>query len=639
MPNNEQNLGNNVTIGKKRERIIWILAYAATLILTLLPFFQIGFTNNDDFQYYNSAQDTWKDWLKNHDAYAHNAGRFYFLITKFFYYVPYLVDNFVYTKFIQYISLIVCYLIFTYLIYRIFKSWRMGALTLLLLIFNTNMGYYVGFNPPTAYPFYFPFSFIIFISGIIIFINYTEEGGYWRVLLSSVLFFISCLFYENYLVFTLLFGCYIIIRNGQRFGFLRLWKNKMFYKEALPFATALMLYVVCYYGYRYYIVHVLGITTLYSGTTVGDINMANFFTLINDLTFYNLPGKIYLFGGTRTLLRDNSQLIIGHDNSIWFMLTHASPIIYINAFLQFIILWFIIHKSDFEKISWKAIFVGMITAIVFALSANVLIAITEKYNSEWAGWIKAYVTSFFSYFGVMVAIALLMVAILKLLHTRILHSIACAICCIALFGFSVFNQYINEHLGRAWGKSQTRFTLLQYIHNEGFFDKIPEKSLIYTEQLLHTSDHISSICDDTDNFDKLIMRYAHQKEYHFAYNIKDLQNLSAKFPDAPIYFIQTTGTKKYNELMMVFSHISHFDTLQCTADTADIFYYSPTKEYLLMYGTNAQTDSACMKAVTVISCNKHRRATHVALQEDGLNPLGFNISNIIIPTTDTLWLP
>lgn len=626
----------------KREKILWILAYSVTLILTLLPFFQVGITNGDDFQYYNTAQADWQYWMQDAKNMAQDSGRFYFLITRFFYYIPYLIDSFGWTKFVQYFSLTVCYLFFSYLIYRIFKSWRLGSLTLLLLIFNTNMGYYLGFNPPTAYPFYFPFSFVIFICGILVFINYTEKNGYWRVLLSAILLFISYLFYENYLVFTLIFGCYILIRNWRRSGFFALWKSKTFYKEAVPYAVALILYVACYYGYRYYLSHVLGITSYYIGATVeGHINMYNFFKVMNNLTFYNLPGKIYSFGETKTLIEENSQLITGHEKSIWFMLTHAPAIAYINALVQCAILWFLIHKSDFEKISWKALLIGFLTAIIFALSANVLIAITEKYNTEWADWLMVYVTSFFSYFGIMLCIALVIAATLKLLQMPFLRSIICVLWCVTLFGFSVFNYYVNDHLGRAWGKSQNRITMLRIIKNYGLFDKIPENALIYNEQLLHTSDHSFSVCHDTFNFEKLIMHYAHQKKFHFAQNMKDLQQQAVEFPDVPIYFIQATEGQKYGDLMMVFTHISNLDTLNIlnsTADTADIFYYSPTKDYLLLYGANGQSDSACLKAVTVISCNKHRKVTHVNLQENGMNPLRYSISSLGIPTTDTLFL-
>ena len=93
---------------------------------------------------------------------------------------------------------------------------------------------------------------------------------------------------------------------------------------------------------------------------------------------------------------------------------------------------------------------------------------------------------------------------------------------------------------------------------------------------------------------------------------------------------------------MAFSHITHLDTcniLHTVADEADIYYYSPTKDYVLFYNINSGTDSVQTKAVNVFSCNKHPKITHVNIQEPGLDPLGFSISNMIIPTSDTIWLP
>ncbi len=627
----------------KREKLLWILAYSVTLVLTLLPFFQVGFTTGDDFQYYNTAQADWQYWKQDAKVYAQNAGRFYFLITKIFYYIPYLVDSFGWTKFVQYFSLTVCYLLFSYLVYRIFKSWRLGALTLLLLIFNTNMGYYIGGNPPTSYPFYFPFSLIIFLCGILLFVNYTEKNGYWRVLLSAALFFVSYLFYENYLVFTLIFGGYIFFRNWRRSGFFALWKSKTFYKEAVPFAVVLILYVTCYYGYRYYLAHVVGIDSFYIGATVTKhFSLPRFLKVVSNLTFYNLPGKIYTFGETKGLIVENSQILSGHHNSVWFMLTHAPAIAYVNAMVQCAILWFLLRESDFDKISWKALLIGILTALVFALSANVLIAITEKYNTEWANWLMVYVTSFFSYFGVMLAIALTIAATLKLLRTPVPRGIACVLWVAALFGFSVFNYYINDHLGRAWGKSQNRVTMLRLMRDSGIFDQIPENALIYNEQLLHTSDHSFTVCHDTFNFEKLIMRYAHQKKFHFAQTLDDLREQAVELPETPVYFIQATESQKHGDLMIALSHIANLDTcnvLLSTADAADVFYYSPTKDYVLFYGTGGQGGPAALNAVTVISCDKQRKVSHATLREEGLDPLGFSISHMGIPTRDTLLLP
>ena len=286
----------------KREKIFWILAYASTAILTLLPFFLVGVTTADDFEYYNTAQGNWNQWMEDAEFYAHRSGRFYFLFTKFFYLIPYLIDSFGWTKFVQYFTLNLSYILFAYLIYRIFKSSRLSMLTLLLLIFNMGVGY--GWhNPPVSYPFYFPFSLIIFLCGILVFINYTEKKGYWRVIVSAVLLFLSFLFYEDYLVFALLFCCYILIRNWQNSGFKKLWKSKDFYKELVPYAVALILYMICYIGYRYYLVHILGNTTLYDGASVSShFSLKNFFKILYKLTIYNLPGRIYSFGATKCLI-------------------------------------------------------------------------------------------------------------------------------------------------------------------------------------------------------------------------------------------------------------------------------------------------------------------------------------------------
>ncbi len=265
----------------KQEKFIWILAYSVTAIITLLPFFQVGFTNCDDFQYYNAAHCGWRYWLTDANIYAQCAGRFYFLLTKYFYYIPYLLDSFAWTKAVQYLPLIGCYLFFSYIIYRIFKSQRIGALTFLLLIFSMSVGH-ESFSLPTAFPFYFPFSFLIFLSGILLFINYTENNGYWRILVSALLLFISYLFYENYLVFTLLFCCYILIRNWRQSGFIQTLKSKSFYREIVPYIAVIALYMVCYLGYRLYLTRTIDDIHLYDGATIAHhFSLANFFTILS----------------------------------------------------------------------------------------------------------------------------------------------------------------------------------------------------------------------------------------------------------------------------------------------------------------------------------------------------------------------
>jgi hypothetical protein len=627
---------------ERREKLYYALAYTAAIILILLPFFLVGIANDDDLHFFITAHRGVDYWKYDAAIYAQGQGRFYYMITKFFYYIPYLFDNFAWTKFVQYASLCVCYLMFAYLVSRIFHSRKLGALSLLLLVFNTRIGAGSGYSIPIGYPFYFTFSLIVFLSGILLFIDFTEKGKSWRVLLSAGLFFASFLFYENYLVFALLFIGFVFVWNWKRLGFSNLWKTKSFYMELVPYVAAISLFLACYFGYRYYLVHVLDLDLQYSGAKLAtDLNKGAFFKLLGNLTFYNLPGWIYTLPKTKFFVAENSLLFGGHCDSVWFMLTHATAVAYVTALVISGILWFLLKRYDFAKISWKAVILGILVALVFAISANVLIAATEKYNSEWGALsLEAYVTSFFSYFGIMLTIALLMVATLKISQSAVLQKALCVCWCVALFCCSVVNYYVNDHLSRAWIKSENRITMLRLINEEGFFNSLPDNALIYTEPLHHTSEHAWIVSKQHSNMEAFITILAgDSKKLNFAKNQDDLRQLVVEYPEAPVYLLQAAESKKFCELMLCFSHISHLDTTDLalsTADCSDIFYYSPTKEYVLFYGVNAHTDSAEVKATSVISTDKRQKAVHATLNEQGMDPFGFSISNLCIPTKDTI---
>ena len=147
--------------------------------------------------------------------------------------------------------------------------------------------------------------------------------------------------------------------------------------------------------------------------------------------------------------------------------------------------------------------------------------------------------------------------------------------------------------------------------------------------------------DNTKDFEDHIKLRA-GKKFNFTRNQQKLFDNLTTNPDAPIYFIQSTETQKNNEFLIVFSHICHVDStniLKSLADEADVFYYSPTKNYTLFYTLDFLTDSVRTKSININHGNPHHKVTHVHLQEKGLSPFNFNISNMITPSSDTLWLP
>ncbi len=624
----------------KREKAFWFLAYTATAVLTLLPFLQVGFTTADDFHYYNVARYGLNAIYVDAQYFAQYAGRFYFLITRYLYYTPYLIDSFVWTKFVQYSSLLICYLLFAYVIYRIFHSSKLGLLTLLLLLSFPLIG--TGWHyPPAAYPFYFSFSFTLFLAGFLLYINYAERKGYWRIIVSAMLFFLSFLFYEEYLVFALLFCLGIFCYHWRKSGFANMLKDKPLYQELIPYALALIIYTICYMAYRYFLNHHLGYNNPYSGNAFANqVDVGNFFQIMHNCTFYALPCRNYGLDETRELMAANSPLISGHYNNLGYILTHAPAIAYVNALIQCGILWFLTQKDYFKKISWTTIIVGIVAAIIFAYSAHFLIAISEKYNTEWF-FMQGYITSFYSYFGIMLTIALLLTALLKVCRTSHFTLIARLLCCILFFAGSVLSYYMNDLTSKEWEKSQNRVTAIQLIAEKKGFDNIPENALIYDEQLHNTSETALSICNGSLDFEDLIMKLT-ERHYNFSPLRENFLQQYAETPDNPLYFVQATESKKQGELLMAFSHITQMDTcniLNSQADEADIYYYSPSKNYVLFYNLYTGTDSAQTKAVTVLSSDRHEKLTQVHIHEAGLNPFGFSISNMITATTDTIRIP
>jgi hypothetical protein len=210
-----------------QRKFVWFL-FILTIIISLSPFFKIGFTTADDLENYMSyLNGTLAEVAKLN---AFHAGRFYFLITKPIYSLPYIGDSFVLTKIIQNLSLLLSYFLFSVLIKKVFKSRELAYIMFLLLILATpvSSNYFLPF---IAYPFYFTFSFSLVLISVLLFIKYIDSGKYKFVIFSSVSFFISILFYETYLIFLMLMCLYILFRNiSITKGFNKLVRSKIFYK-------------------------------------------------------------------------------------------------------------------------------------------------------------------------------------------------------------------------------------------------------------------------------------------------------------------------------------------------------------------------------------------------------------------------
>lgn len=613
----------------KKHRVKWLLALglAVITVLTLIPFFGIGFATDDDFQYFITARQSWQRWLYDAKVYAIGAGRFYFLITKYFYYVPYLVDSFVYTKVVQYVLLTSCYFVFVYLVYRLFHSQRLALLTLLLIVFNTAVTPQDYFIPNINYPFYFSFSSIVFMLAVIVWLDYTEKGGYWRVVVSALLCLVAYLFYETYLLFSIVFFAAIGIRQWRLRGFGTMWRQRDFWREVLPFASAAVIYLLCYVGYRGYVRAVYPEFSFYDGARFDAtrFSLGNFFRVCERCTRIALPCQTYFYN--KRLISENSLLLGGHRRGLFHIFMQASVVVWINAVLQTALLWSLSGGKTLTRLSWRRIIVGGVVALGVAFFAHTLIAITPKYNIEWAEWIRGYVTSFYSLLALMLVFALAVAASLKAVRSGGWHRFIRILWCVVFFSLSMVMGYSNQHIGREWKKSRNRLVAIDKMADMGFFDTLPDNALLYTRSL-HNTPGIGFGPDVSQRDMEGYINLRAGRNFYALTDWTDIERYKAKDPDAPVFFFHAVAAQKTGDIVIAVSQIdegSLSDTVALTTSRTDVFYLSPAKRYTVFYRA---ADGLCSESFD--AGNTRQRLTHLELQAAGIVPTSILISNMCI---------
>lgn len=625
---------NNTLYSKKiPEQLPYIFLLLLTIAITLIPFFRIGFSTGDDLAYYmlRLNGNLWEDALYT----AKFAGRFYFLITKPLYAVPYIFDNFYYTKFVQYGTLLLSYILFSLVIRKIFKSKNFALITFLLLILATPVSS-IFHMPFISYPFYFTFSFSLLLASLLSFLHYTENAKKGYLVFSVVSFAIGLLFYETYLIFLGVMVFYIFIRNLRLYGIKKMWRTKRFYSEIVPFVLVALIYVSVYFLFRWY--HNLHADLIYDGSRLApNFSFKNFLTILfnNNISIY--PAAIYYLHPSE--IAQNSLLLSGHVNSLGSIIVHAGPMVLINALIQCFLFAAIFFKMEWT-ITWKKIGITLPLAFLLSLSSHMLIGIADKYNASWYAWMFGYVTSYFSYFPVMLICAFVFYGVIKIFRGRLISkSIVIMLSAGVIFVISVVTGYTNDHLSRDYRHSQNKFLMMEELISNGTFDTLPDYSVIYAADLHKTASVLGAdICGNNLNWSDYVYHKSGKKLNFFVD-----KNAAGAFirqnPDKEVYTIRKAEKLKNEPILMVLSklNIPLHDSLpdsdimaRATCNQFTALYYSPVKEFTLGYyladsipfsyvSVNSDTLPAApgINTFLVRSTNRREKITSARFETDG----------------------
>jgi hypothetical protein len=554
------------------------------VVLTLTPFFKIGFTTSDDVEYYLSVLEN--NVFRDAKMYAEHSGRFYFLITKPLYHVPYLIDNFYFTKIIQYSFLLLSFTLFTIVIKKIFKEKEFALLSFLLLFafLTVTSNYHI---PIIAYPFYFTLSFSILLLSILRLIKYFERNKNQYLVQAVILFAIALLFYETYLIFLFLLCVFILIRNIVKHKS-SLFKSKGFYKEIIPFVGIAILYLIVYFGYRQMLA-TDGKEFYHGSSFSNEISLNNVFKIL--VNYNNIAIPRFAYNIHQPIIETNSILATGHQKGFLYMLTNADIYIVVNTIIQcfVFVLLFIRIKNN---ISWKKVGLGSLIAVIVMFSVHLLLALSAKYNSPyWLGG-NGYVTTFYSYFMLILVTLLFMYSIVKLsFRINWLKNIFIGVFTLLIFYLSIVIGYSNYYISRDWQRSQRQFQVMDELCKRGAFDKVPENSIVYASDLYKTSTTGNDLY--TQSFSWSIYVYDKiGKKIEFCEDQEAFINKVNHSPNKEIFYMSKYEAPKYSDALYVLTNVDknsidfyNQDDMfnSAKADFADAYFYSAYKEFFFEF--------------------------------------------------------
>ena len=567
-------------------KLIWFL-FAITIVITLAPFFKVGITSADDLGNYTRYLDGTvfsSSWI-----FARDAGRFYFIITIPIYSLPYVGDSFIFTKIIQNLFLLLSYAMAAILIKKFFNSREIALLFFLVLLMATpiSANYHIPF---IAYPFYFTFSFALLISAVLLFIKYTETNKYKFLIFSAIIFFISLLFYETYLLFLLFFCIWLFVRNIKLSGgFKNFFKSKTTYKEIVPFASAGLLYVILYFGFRMLLKNE---GEIYSGSSFAqNFSWKNFLTVLYELTHTVFP--LHIFKLNHIYI---NQLELSYNSSATSFIsilknTDLSTIVNIAVQLAIFIYLFLRLKniSGYKKLG-----LGILFSLLFAFLSHSVLAMAEKYNTVDAATIKGYVTSYYSYFGIWLAILLFAIIIYKLVKKNKYLKYTTIVLFSAAFAYvSIVNSYSNRVMARGWEQSQIRFSAINEMIEKEAFKDCPYGSLIYSPDM-YWSDILGYVLVAQGFNWGTYVNIKSGTQLNIISSADRMIEAHYELPDAKIYRLVKIHTSIDNDVLFVLAEVDknsiNWDKgkdmfVDATCTRAKVYYYSKSNDFVVQFKT------------------------------------------------------
>ncbi len=568
---------NSDFVTKNKE--YFYLAFFIVALITFYPLFFTGFATADDFHFYLMTRRG----LVKEDAFhfATVAGRFYFYIVKPLYNLPYVFDNMVVVKIFHLVPLIFCFLLFARIIRMMTGSRELSWLFLLVFLMTMQISQHTSLF--LAYPFFFTFSFSLLLISFILLLRYYENKKRSMLVLAALFFLVGLLFYETYIFFLLFAGLTIAYHNLRE---KRPWQQaaRDSFLELLPFLAIGILYIATYFIFRIY--H----PSQYAGTSFGmkEVTLKTFFAVLWHLSFSAFPLTIY--STEHTLFWDKSELVSGYSPVLLRLILSA----HVEWIVKGVVVAFCGYKLLLASPRLKT--AGLLGAILIALMMIFLphlpLALTEKYTFH-AGkhGMLGYVTTFYSFFGVLLLITVLLSYLMNLFNFNLIAKrIITSLFVLGFFICSVLTDFSNYTVAKDIRSANLRFYAIDELLKTDEFRAIPAGTPFYAKELW---DNPSSCARGVTEQDFNWYEYFEAKNkvtYPVGRDSGYFLTYSKTVPQVPWYLTLRQAEKSEDVTLVMAkmlplqprdSVVDHF------ADRATVIYYSSYKIFTVSFRVRA----------------------------------------------------
>jgi len=636
-------LMNDDFVTKNKE--FFYLAFAVAGLISFFPLFFTGFATADDFHYYLVTRRG--QVMADSSLFAEIAGRFYFYIVKPVYSLPYIYDNMAVVKIFHFVPLIACFLLFAQIVRKMTHSVVSAWLFLLVFLMTMQVSQHTSLF--VAYPFYFTFSFALLLISFLLLLQYFDQPRYRTLVIAAIFFAIGLLFYETYILF-LLFTAMTIVAHNIKVHPNRVQAIRKSLVQFAPFLVAGILYLAAYFLYRVY--H----PSQYTGTSFSarDVTAGNFFMVLWHLSFSSFPLTIY--ETAHNVFWDKSELIKGYNPILLNMLLSA----HVEWLAKGAIISFVGYKllMNTPGVNIRKLLAGSAGALLLIFLPHLPLALTEKYIVHAGmGTMIGYVTTFFSFFGTLLLITLLLGFLMNLFNfSKWVKRIVAGVFVFGFFICSVLTDFSNYTIAKDIGRANLRFYAIDELLKTDEFKAIPAGTPFYAREWWYNPSYSArGITEQEFNW----YEYFEGKNgvtYPVAREDAYFLDYSKKVPFAP-YYLTMRQAEKSEDIVLVMakmaptqpqdSVVSHY------ADKATIVYYSTYKVFTLHFKLKSDTvhnipiqvnhikdeviqDKSC--EVNIYNTVKGTSATIFTLQIPGIDLNSIMISNMINPKNKFFYL-